>query len=219
MGSTTPLHALPYPASGDAFNVPVDVENLANAVDNTLPYYGTTAPSSPAVGQLWWNSSTMQAQLWNGTAWIPAQAAPPAARVTITGAHTLTTSGQWTQILGGASIFTVDYDPYSLWSTSSSVFFLMSYPGLWRARGRLVFPANGTGARGVGFAWSSAGLDSNRQVTVAGSNVITALEANTEGQVSGSNQYVRLMGVQSSGGSMTLIANGEFSVEWIGPLA
>lgn len=218
MGSTTPLHALPYPASGDTFNVPVDVENLANALDNALPYYGTTAPSNPAVGQLWWNSTTMQAQLWNGTAWIPAQAAPPAARVTITGSFSLA-NGAWTQITGGASTFTVDFDPYSLWNATSSVFYLMSYPGLWRAHGRIEFPANTTGVRGAGFAWTSATVDGNRQTIIPGTSLGNAVEVNTTGQVSGSNQYVRLMGYQNSGAAMNLNADGEFSVEWLGPLA
>ncbi|HET8589303.1 MAG TPA: hypothetical protein VFM01_06680 [Nakamurella sp.] len=176
-------------------------------------------PASPAVGTIVDDASAGGLIRWNGTAWVPASPPPVAARVTITGSFSLT-NGTWAQITGAAATFTVDYDPYSLWSPANNVFFLTSYPGLWRAHGRLVFPSNATGYRGVGFAWSSAAVDPNRETYLPAGGIM-GLEANSEGSASGGNQYVRLMGYQSQtgGAAMALTAQGEFSVEWLGPLA
>lgn len=140
----------------------------------------------------------------------------PKARVTISGAFTLGNAA-WAQITGGTSTYTVDYDPYSLWSAANNVFFFNN-PGVWRFRGRVFFPSNATGIRGVGFAVSSSTVDNNRQITVgAGGGGNIFIECNSEAYIpNASNQYVRLMGYQNSGAAMALGALGEFSVEFLG---
>lgn len=140
----------------------------------------------------------------------------PKARLYISGSYSLGNS-TWGQITGGTSTFTVDYDPYGMWNPTYNVLYL-PYGGIWRVRGRLVFPTNGTGVRGVGFAWDAATQDQNRY-TVVGANSanITSIEANSEGYLPGGGaSYIRLMGFQSSGAAMALEAQGEFSVEFLG---
>lgn len=142
----------------------------------------------------------------------------PKARVYISGSFSLA-NGAWTQIAGGASTFTVDYDPYGLWNPSVNVFYLTSYPGPWRVHSRLEFPSNATGYRGVGFAWNSTSVDPNRESYLP-ANGIMGMEVNSDGNIpAGGSPYVRLMGYQSSGAPMSLTAQGEFSVAWLGPLA
>lgn len=135
----------------------------------------------------------------------------PKARVYISGTFNLG-NATWAQIAG---VYTVDYDPYSLWSSASSVFYF-NEPGIWRVHGRLEFPSNATGLRGAAFAWSSTSFDTNRQA-LGPSTGYVCTDINTEGTIPNtSNQYVRLMGYQSSGATMSLNANGEFSCEFLG---
>lgn len=74
MPSSTPVHAYPYPVSGDPFNVPADMQALANALDAGTPVVSATAPTSPPAGLLWYQPAGAGAaalQIWDGSQWQP----------------------------------------------------------------------------------------------------------------------------------------------------
>lgn len=139
----------------------------------------------------------------------------PKARMTISGAFSLS-NATWMQITGGATNFTVDYDPYSLWSNASSVFYF-DQPGVWDLRARAYFASNSTGIRGVGFAVSASTVDTGRQITISATGGNIYAECTSSVYIPNtSNQYVRLMVYQNSGSTMTLGALGEFTVAYRG---
>lgn len=68
MGSTTPIHALRYPAGGDTPAVPADMGNLALDVDAQLPYVGTSTPTKKP-GLVWYNPTADVLQITDGSTW------------------------------------------------------------------------------------------------------------------------------------------------------
>lgn len=71
MGSTTAIHALHYPATGDPPAGPTQIEQLANDLDLALPVVTDTAPAAPVAGLVWYAPTAGTLQVWDGTAWQP----------------------------------------------------------------------------------------------------------------------------------------------------
>lgn len=69
MGSTTPIHGLHYPSSGDAPNGPAQIEQLADDLDAALPVVTDTAPAAPVAGLLWYAPTADVLKFYDGTAW------------------------------------------------------------------------------------------------------------------------------------------------------
>jgi hypothetical protein len=69
--AVTPVYAIPYVESSDLVaNYPGVSESLAEQVEDKLPTYAATAPSSPSVGQVWIDSSGSPiGKVWDGSAW------------------------------------------------------------------------------------------------------------------------------------------------------
>lgn len=72
MGATSPIHAIRYPGGGDtAKGLAVYYEDIALDVDNLLPVPASSAPSSPGLGTIWYDTATGQAFIYDGSAWQP----------------------------------------------------------------------------------------------------------------------------------------------------
>ena len=71
MAGTTPIYGIPYPESSDLVaNYPALGEGLADKLEDKLPTYAGTAPTSPSVGQVWIDSSGSPiGKVWDGSAW------------------------------------------------------------------------------------------------------------------------------------------------------
>jgi hypothetical protein len=70
MAGSTPIYGIPYPESSDLVaNYPALGESLAEQVEDKLPTYSATAPTSPSVGQVWVDSAGPIGKVWDGSAW------------------------------------------------------------------------------------------------------------------------------------------------------
>jgi hypothetical protein len=79
MAGSTPIYGLPYPQASDLVaNYPALGENLAETLDEKLPTYASTAPSSPSVGQVWIDSDDNLGRVWTGSVWQLFSGASPA---------------------------------------------------------------------------------------------------------------------------------------------
>ena len=79
MAGSTPIYGLPYPQPSDLVaNYPALGEDLAETLDEKLPTYAATAPTSPSVGQVWIDSDDNLGRVWTGTAWQIFSGAGPA---------------------------------------------------------------------------------------------------------------------------------------------
>lgn len=80
----SPNYSFPYPALSDSPNGPVQIGNLANAVDTALTTVSTqgrrfictsgTRPASPAVGQEIYETDTTARRFWDGSYWRTSEA-------------------------------------------------------------------------------------------------------------------------------------------------
>jgi len=64
---TTTRHALRYPASTASPDVPTDMSNAMTDVDNALPYVASSTPGSPVSGLVWYNSTTGEVKIYDGS--------------------------------------------------------------------------------------------------------------------------------------------------------
>jgi len=72
MAGSTSIYGIPYPQASDLVAAyPALGEDLAEKVDEKLPRYQATAPSTPSVGQIWIDSDDDIGRVWDGAAWIP----------------------------------------------------------------------------------------------------------------------------------------------------
>ena len=71
MAGTTPIYGIPYPESSDLVaNYPALGEGLADKLEDKLPTFAATAPTSPSVGQVWIDSTGSPiGKVWDGSAW------------------------------------------------------------------------------------------------------------------------------------------------------
>jgi hypothetical protein len=70
MPGTTSIHSLRYPLISEAPDGPTQIGNLADDVDATLPYYGSSAPSSPVAGTMWVDADDGTCKIYSGSAWV-----------------------------------------------------------------------------------------------------------------------------------------------------
>ena len=70
MAGNTPIYGLPYPEPTDLVaDYPALGQQLAEDLDDKLPTYAATAPSSPSVGQVWIDSDDNLGRVWTGSVW------------------------------------------------------------------------------------------------------------------------------------------------------
>lgn len=63
----------------------VPLQQMNSALAAQANAYSTTAPSSPQIGNLWFNPSTSVLQMWSGTAWVTVVPSPVVTEVTLQG--------------------------------------------------------------------------------------------------------------------------------------
>jgi len=61
----------PTASPGDADTSIATTAFVAAALATTGASVGTSAPASPALGKMWWNTTTKTLSIWDGTAWQP----------------------------------------------------------------------------------------------------------------------------------------------------
>lgn len=70
LGSAGDIAAIGTTAAAGTVDKFVRPDHVHPLPANSLWWYvGTVAPTSPGLGQLWWNTTTEVASVWNGTAW------------------------------------------------------------------------------------------------------------------------------------------------------
>lgn len=69
--AVTPIYGIPYVESSDLVaDYPTVSENLAEQVEDKLPTYAATAPTSPNAGQIWIDSDDDVPYFYDGTDWV-----------------------------------------------------------------------------------------------------------------------------------------------------
>jgi len=72
MAGNTPIYGIPYPESSDLVaNYPALGEDLAEKLEDKLPTYAATAPTSPNAGQIWIDSDDDKPYFHDGSDWVP----------------------------------------------------------------------------------------------------------------------------------------------------
>lgn len=108
------------------------------------------------------------------------------------------------------------YDTDTIHSTSSNTGRLTATTaGKYTISGTAAFAANATGARGLGIRLNGTTFIALARVpAVAGGTDITSLTVTTDYNLSATD-YVELIGYQTSGGSLNVLAGGNYSPEFM----
>jgi len=116
---------------------------------------GPTAPSNPVQYQLWYNTTTGQMNIFNGTAWVPTTFGAPLSGVQIISGATTVSSTQFGALLEaqGASSYTLTFpDASSYPNINIAVFSNIN------ANSPLALASNGGSFVGTGFSGQNASL-------------------------------------------------------------
>lgn len=144
MAGSTTIYGIPYPEPSDLVaNYPALGEDLAEKVDEKLPRYQATAPSTPSVGQVWIDSDDNVGRVWTGSVWQSFSGA-----AVLTAADVSSTTGSPT-----ITTYTSGGVGYTVYKYTSSGSITLAKSGICR----VVAVGGGTGGSGGTFGVAGSG--------------------------------------------------------------
>lgn len=231
---TTVIYNFPYPALGDAPNGPVQIQALAQAVENKIATMDTVINAaviytsnlasiiSPIVNQIAFLTTSQSFFKWNGATWVSYNPVCHAYQTSV-GTQSLVTSTATAITFDGEIV-----DDISGHSTSVNPSrYTPNVPGYYACWGIVVLPATGAydflaQFRKNGNLVVGAAPYGSTRTFASGFTAVTA-QAGATLSMNGTTDYIELWTNQNSGGPISTFSNGTdqqsaMRITRIGPL-
>ncbi|MFD4196614.1 hypothetical protein [Amycolatopsis thermoflava] len=230
----TPTFSLPYPAATDPPNVPLHMQQLAEAAETALASRSVKVVSVlPASGdytaQIVFNATDLLLYRWTGTTWIKLDADKPACTVAVTGTKSIANNVDSDVPWDLAEENWSDGAGNPMWSVSGpDTRVTIRRDGLYLAGFQINYLwVNATGKRTATITRNNTGVPTNASVVCYDSYTPTATVLATSLKATGqvrcvAGDILRLSTYQNSGGALNIQGNtiegrSRMFVTWVKP--